>query len=70
MRYLDLEDYDDDMLSMEDWDYICDEAMNEAMEKHSIEDMSDEEYLEWCAAREERQREREEEMWRMGWRKL
>ena len=30
MRYTD--DYDNDMLSMEDWDDICDRAMEEAME--------------------------------------
>ena len=30
MRYTD--DYDNDMLSIEDWDDICDRAMEEAME--------------------------------------
>lgn len=41
MRYLDFEDYDNDMLSMEDWDNICDEAMDEAMRMMAYSDYDD-----------------------------
>ncbi len=34
MRYIDFEDCDNDMLSMEDWDNICDRAMEDAMERY------------------------------------
>lgn len=33
MRYVDFEDCDNDMLSMEDWDNICDRAMEDAMDR-------------------------------------
>ena len=33
MRYLDFDDRDSDMLTMKDWDSICDEAMYHQMEQ-------------------------------------
>ena len=73
MNYLDLEDRDNDMLSMEDWDYICDEAMDEAMRTMSyepdFEEMSLDELEEWCEREARRREERELEFWKMGWHK-
>lgn len=34
MRYIGIDDCDNDMLSMEDWDNICDRAMEDAMERY------------------------------------
>lgn len=41
MRYIDFEDCDNDMLSMEDWDNICDAAMEHSMRMRAYSDWDD-----------------------------